>query len=447
MIVTIDDYRGAVGSNVGPGSNELTKDEHDDCSFTVAQAGHLKLTLQALNSLLTHTPLDRHGQLQFDDVVQGAPPRTYVNGSEEVYFLVKHLPWPSKIPVVFANAYSEVAQSRPFTNRYLPRRKYIGPVSSAFAPTFTSIRILLPEIDAKCNTSLSDFFEKADEQCQSYFHLPQMRYLQDSVKSFPFMRLPAELRLQVYDQVYNRLVPSEAFERVQAKGCFMMDHPLPVHLDIARVSKILHEETTEHLFNKRALLIEACQESRSGQNSECFTEYTAEDYAGLITNMSSRIRYRFTILEIRIVSGMRGEDRKFVREELGDTPLRQICAALPNLEFIVISFDRADEWRQRLNVAQKVRFTHLISQTRTLDWIYAQLPVRGPRVAWDLMHFRPFVDRASILRENIMSMWMMRDQIEREDSFELKQSVTATKEEVQRWSEIESLILKALSQD
>lgn len=169
MIVTLDDYRGVADPR---SNNQQLKD--DSSKFTVASAGHLKLKLQALNSALKRTPLGQHRQLRFDDILQGASPRTYVNGSEEVYFLLKDLPWPSKIPEVFAKAYSEVVQSRPFLNTYIPRdlnktsqgyySSASAPVSARFAPTFSRIRPLLPEIDASCNTTLSDFFEKADQK-------------------------------------------------------------------------------------------------------------------------------------------------------------------------------------------------------------------------------------------------------------------------------------------
>lgn len=186
MIVTIDDYRGAANTNeAGP------KDEKDSFRFTVAKAGHLKMKLQALNNMLTRTPAHQHGELLYDVILQSAPPRVYVNGAEEVYFLLKHLPWPEKIPKVFVKAYREVLQSRPFTNRYysnfLTREelKHYGPLS---APTFSSVRQLLPEIDALCNTSLSDVFRNADDRCLSQlYHSDTL--LTDSSKTFPLHAL------------------------------------------------------------------------------------------------------------------------------------------------------------------------------------------------------------------------------------------------------------------
>lgn len=169
MIVTIDDYRGAANSRAGDTNTEPPNDA--DVPFTVATAGHLKLKLQALNNTLTRTPQNQHCQIQFDDILKSASPRTYVDGSEEVYFLLKSLPWPTKIPEVFIGAYSEVLQLRPFTNTYVPRistpkDEYLTPhfLAARFAPTFSRIRSVLSQLDAVCNTKLDTFFQSADEK-------------------------------------------------------------------------------------------------------------------------------------------------------------------------------------------------------------------------------------------------------------------------------------------
>ena len=175
MIRTIHDYRGAEESQAGSSSStDQFKDEDDDSLFTVARAGFLQLKLQALDNALTRVPIDQHKQLRLNDIVQSIHPRTYVSGSEQVYFLVKDLSWPSKIPQVFINAYEEVLNFRPFTNNYIrrPRRGLhpLGaiPVSSRFAPTFSAIRPLLRDLDASCHTNLSNFFDQADHGGMSF---------------------------------------------------------------------------------------------------------------------------------------------------------------------------------------------------------------------------------------------------------------------------------------
>ena len=192
MIRTIHDYRGAEESQAGSSSStDQFKDEDDDSLFTVARAGFLQLKLQALDNALSQVPMDQHKQLRLNDIVQSIHPRTYVSGSEQVYFLVKDLSWPSKIPQLFINAYEEVLNFRPFTNKYVrrPRRglQPLGaipipvyspfpptfsaipiPVSSRFAPTFSAIRPLLRDLDASCHTNLSNFFDQADHGGMSF---------------------------------------------------------------------------------------------------------------------------------------------------------------------------------------------------------------------------------------------------------------------------------------
>jgi hypothetical protein len=176
MIRTIHDHRGAAESQAEAcSSTDQIKDEDDDSLFTVARAGFLQLKLQALDNALTRVPMDQHKKLRLNDIVQSIHPRTYVSGSEQVYFLVKDLSWPSMIPQVFINAYEEVLSFRPFTNNYIQRPR-IGlrplsamPVSSRFAPTFSAIRPLLREIDASCHTKLSNFFDQAN--CSGMYFL------------------------------------------------------------------------------------------------------------------------------------------------------------------------------------------------------------------------------------------------------------------------------------
>ncbi|KAF3007527.1 hypothetical protein E8E13_006147 [Curvularia kusanoi] len=183
MIVTIDDYRGNAEPEQAPSSEQI-KDEDDDSPFTVARAGLLKLRLQALNKVLARTPLAQHRDLRLEETVQSVLPRTYVSGSEEVYFIVKDLSWPSKIPEVFISAYREVCECQPFTNKYIPRnyigadpRPFLGSPTSQFAPTFSTIRPLLRQIDASCCTKLSNFFDISNDRSG---------YPYDSIVGLPF---------------------------------------------------------------------------------------------------------------------------------------------------------------------------------------------------------------------------------------------------------------------
>lgn len=443
MIVTIDDYRGAAAANAGPGHNEPPKG--GDFKFTVARAGHLKFQLQALNIALTRTPFNQHSQLQFDDILQGASPRTYVNGSEEVYFLTKSLPWPSKIPEVFAEAYSQVLQLRPFTNTYIVRDftqvtpEFFSSASARFAPIFSKIRPLLPELDMLCDTTLNTFFQKADEKGMSSSRSFSQVTDHITVKPFAFMQLPTELRLQVYDY----LVPTRAFVHLYSKEFPMLDRNPPSCLEIMRVNKQLHEETTKHFFDKPTLLIEACKESRLHQTQGFFTKHTTGEYVALVTSMSPEVKRRFTRLELRIFPDCASTADK---AQLGPLPLRQICNALPNLESILISYSKINEraTSRRVRVRQ-LRFHE--ERKSTLEWLRAQLPDNALQVAWDLTNFQRPVEDAAEFREAVMSERMMRELVERDGSLNLAQSAAATQDSLQRWSEMKEIVHQAVGRN
>lgn len=164
MIVTIDDYRGAVQKT----NNSNEPPPEDDHQFTVASAGRLKLRLQALNDALTRTPPGQHLQLPFDEIINSTSSRTYVDGSEEVYFMLKNFPGPNSIAGVFIKAYGEVLRQRPYMSAYIIRQHHEPhahkTMSERFAPTFSDIRPMLCGLDAVCHTSLSRFFEEAEKK-------------------------------------------------------------------------------------------------------------------------------------------------------------------------------------------------------------------------------------------------------------------------------------------
>ncbi|KZM23829.1 uncharacterized protein EKO05_0001042 [Ascochyta rabiei] len=435
MIVTLDDYRRVADSSARPSDNEPPKaDEH---RFTVARAGQLKLKLQALNHTLTRTPPAQHRQLQFDEIVRSTTSRTYVDGSEEVYFMVKNLPWPEDIPVVFIQAYSEVLLSRPFTNAYIRKQFHTHhhprTIAERFAPTFSDIRTMLPGLDVVCDTMLDVFFRDAEQKAQY----------------FPLYRLPTELRLQIYDY----LLPHSVYLPMHSRK-FPRDGTLPERLGIMRVSKTIHDEVAQHCFDQHILLFKACRDARHHATRECFTTETTEDYAERITSISQSVKNKLTRLEIQILPTEESSQQSLRDSHpLADkVSLRRICDALPNLESILFSYAKSD-WT-RAGVFHTMWGTkHYqkggpINDNRkvTLEWIRAQLwlPVGGPRILWDLTYFRDSVQDAKQLRKEIMAERMMRELMERNGRLELAQSATATREDLQRGSEIGNVVLEAV---
>ncbi|KAJ4405006.1 hypothetical protein N0V91_005550 [Didymella pomorum] len=347
MIVTIDDYRGT--SIAKPGSRHLRDEEliDDGSKFTVANAGDLMLKLQALHRLLIHAPVEHHSRLPLDDILKAAPPRTYVDGSENVYFAVKGLSWPSKIPEAFIEAYRDVLQSRPFTNKYIYKPRS------------------------------------------------------------------------------------------------------PVRLDIMRVSKALHKETADRFFNGSTLYIEAYPDLRRGVWIQSyFTRTTTIEYVARVMRMSHAAKSRVVQLELRIFpEDAASPINSFHAEQLDTSSLRRICTELPNLKTILISFEKIPN---RLCLLDgRARWPNQASfysgQRLTLAWIHAQLPREGPRIVWDMTHFRHSIDDPALLRKEVLSQPMMKESIASDGALDLARSANATQEDSQRWSEIRYIVSEAVA--
>lgn len=264
------------------------------------------------------------------------------------------------------------------------------------------------------------------------------------------MYLPTELRLQVYDY----LLPVEPFVRVYSQVHLRFDKRLPVGLEVMRVSKALHEEATKHFFNKSTLLVEACKIPYGRWTQGCFTEPTAGEYAALVMSMSPELRRRLTRLEFQILPDSSQASLNPSYDQLDKSPLRKVCAALPNLESILFSYPSIRD--RELSPYGDARRQELYDErASTVDWICAQLPEKGLRFAWDLTNFRYPIEDARQLRGEIMFKresrykttfeWKMKKLIERDGSLELAQSVTATREDLQRWSEIREVVTQAVT--
>lgn len=434
MIVTIDDYRGVAESSAAPDRHKHTRDEDVDSQFTVPRAGIVKMKLQALNSALARTPLDQHRYLDLDATVQRISPRMYVDGSEELYFLVKGLPWPSKIPHAFLEAYREVSASRPYTNRYLPRPfRGCNPskqatVETLFAPTFAMILPLLSGIDSLCGTNLNGFFNQASQNGTS-LPQPYKRTSDDrAVAPFAFMDLPAEIRLQIYDH----LVPNKAFLYLYPRELSITDASwrLPVCLDIMRTCKTIHTETARHFFSKSTLLLKYRRPLHEG-----FAKIPGREleYADRISQMSAEVKRTLTRLEFKIMPGR----VSIWRDTDNSGVLAQICATLPNLKEGVISFEKMS--------GVTTDKDYLSGQLDTIDWLRSQLPIELP-IRWDLTYFGRRNQNAPSFKAMFMGVGLMQDQIKERGTLKLVQSADTSQEDLERWSEIKDDVLEAVRQ-
>lgn len=277
------------------------------------------------------------------------------------------------------------------------------------------------------------------------------------VHSFPFLKLPTELRLQVYDY----LVPyHSAYIPMDSRKFPRYDGSKPERLDILRVCKTIHDEVMKQSFDQRVLLFRACRTSRKLNPEGCFTTETTEEYARRITSINPEVRRRLTRLEIRILP-TREERQQALRDSLSladNISLRHICNSLPNLESILFSYERPDPkvlhqvrilWGMPIYAAKpSYNYAYNHNMKVTLEWIREQLwlPVGGPRMLWDLTYFREPGGDSKQLGKDILEERMMRELIEEHGSLGLVLSATATQEDLQRWSEVKEGIHKATKQ-
>lgn len=132
--------------------------------FSVTEAVHLKLKLQALDNALSSTNLRDHGTVDMKRITDACQSRpfhetVYVDGSEEFYLLVKGISRPDLVPNVYIDAYKAVLQRRPHVNEYR-----VSDFTKGVDPTFSEIRVLLGRIDDLCETDLEGAFNRLDDR-------------------------------------------------------------------------------------------------------------------------------------------------------------------------------------------------------------------------------------------------------------------------------------------
>ncbi|KAF1347274.1 hypothetical protein EJ07DRAFT_143263, partial [Lizonia empirigonia] len=280
----------------------------------------IKLKLQALSNALNQTPSD---ELQFRDILSEVKSPAHVVGAEEVYFCTRALLRPDEIPEVYVTAYVQMLRSQHFANVYLSRpRPKEDPrtVAAGYAPTFSDVRPLLLALDAICGTDLEGFYSDVEETLQP----------------FPFLELPAELRLQVYDHLIPPLPYIPMSSRTHPKPGTLPT--LPTNL---RVNKQIHAEVNNHCFTRPTLLLQASRASALPETAHHFTHAYSAAYADRYPRIGATpLGRRITTLKVQILPSE--ETTRDARHRpppwTKSVPLRAICAALPNLHTILFSY-------------------------------------------------------------------------------------------------------------
>ncbi|KAF2850254.1 hypothetical protein T440DRAFT_109633 [Plenodomus tracheiphilus IPT5] len=283
--------------------------------FTVTDAVHLKLKLQAVDAALSRVSEKDCDQVDVSALLDACQSRpfhetVYVNDSEQFYLLVKSISRPDLIPDVYVSAYSAVLQGRPYLNEYK-----VSDFRKGVDPTFSEIRPLLAQIDAQCETNLETAFGK----------------LETRVKPLPFLQLPAELRLLTY----SHLLPREAHLALIYQP--HREHKTPrIRLDVLRTNQQVHDEVAQYFYEKRTLFLVAARDKASQTLSN---NYLSRFY-DMVATMNPKTRHFFKKLEIQVsyLSGQTITLKRYPSISFVADPMRDLFALLPQVQTLVIAF-------------------------------------------------------------------------------------------------------------
>lgn len=206
-----------------------------------------------------------------------------------------------------------------------------------------------------------------------------------AVQPFPFLSLPAELRIRVY----SLLVPDRA--HVSWDFLTQGDSP-PTHstvhnlLNLVCTSRQIYDEVTHQYYQHKTLLIET-----SGINLGQDQYYRHAVTYAFLAALPPRTRAFFKTLEIRLTSSFFADMKwKTAPPGFGPWPEDSFSAALlllPNLEAIHFSFAKvldyrvSNYWRNSLHI-ESVRLES------TLNWMIDRIPnhvqLRWSFLSWQL---------------------------------------------------------------
>jgi hypothetical protein len=331
--------------------------------FTLTEAGVLVRALQALDERLRITRLELHPALRPTDTpAPSTGLSTYVRGAEDVYHLLNHLPRPDLVPSVYLDAYTSALHARPFTN-------------TDQAP-FSAIRLLLPRLDEFCATNLSSFYQAAEP----------------NIQPFPFLRLPTELRLRVYDYLapkisHLELTPYTYFDSANSTTSRQRNRSPRCDLTLLRVSRKLNHEFVKHVYLNRVLFLSLAHDPNATSLSDSHFAYRYE----ALLSLRPSIRALLTHIEIEVgylhrllVHERRYHDIQIPSHPTDDAALRAFFALLPNLQSILLSFPISI-----LSISSEERPYFQAQRQETLAWLRRCIS-EHVRLRWDTTLYDPF---------------------------------------------------------
>ncbi|KAF2676354.1 hypothetical protein K458DRAFT_183571 [Lentithecium fluviatile CBS 122367] len=333
-----------------------TRMPRPDDQFDVVKAGALCLKLRAIDGLLHSAPSWHRLVLDFAAIIRSDTTTQSVADTE----VLDHLPVllarmrrPDLIPDTFVDLYTTVLKGRIYRNENRCSDFRKGP-----DPTCSEVLRILPVIDHQLGTSLSAFFNA----------------MNDAVKPFPLLELPAELRLQIY----SHLLPRANYLSLFGQPSRASRPPRLNLVDILRTSHQLHGEVTEYFYNNQTLLMKVvCPGPK--RTCEDYWQRSHDTLAG----MNPRTRQLFKQLEIQMDLLLAAHpaypglpESTFYRGVIESPIFAAMLKMLPNLEAVIISFSS----NVRMGAARRDRADLWVRDA--LHWLIGQIP-ESLQLRWD----------------------------------------------------------------
>ena len=211
--------------------------------------------------------------------------------------------------------------------------------------------------------------------------------MRSAVKPFPFLRLPAELRLQVYSYI----VPRDGFISLSGQTVYSLccgtfgDHYKTPAADLTslRVSRQIYTEVRKYFFDNRTLLVKTTRD-----NGQMELSTLAQCYKK-VARMRGETRAGFKRLEIMVDYHSPASAHGTISVDgIERSPLREMMDLLANLDVVLVSFpDRLTKGAMaNSRAALWLRRVPAKDGRRELEWLVDQIP-ETMALQWDFTDF------------------------------------------------------------
>ncbi|KAF2661761.1 hypothetical protein K491DRAFT_687160 [Lophiostoma macrostomum CBS 122681] len=329
--------------------------------FSLLDAGELLDTLKALDRALDTTPVAQHKDIDYNAIVRPRNRQTKAEDEALRIQLFNHIkgrvPQPLGIPIAFVEAYKSALVGQCFVNETKADNLFDGRACMCSE----SLRCL-SGIENMAGTHLQKRFDVAYAKGTSHGSKKHRKLIGRIVKLFPFLRLPAEIRLQIYGYHLQR----------HRRLCYTLEGIYQgVSLPILRVCCQINNEVIKYLFENRTLNLEA-----HAPRGDIGRRFLHEQKQMLLTYIPPSVHVCITRLDLSIEGndiGLTGAFREKMRTkpdhayDNADNIILDTLALLPNLETVQVQLNYP--WQKGHLARERIlNFIQGISHSTKVDW-------------------------------------------------------------------------------